>query len=74
MESWSNTSKSFTIFRMLGKKAVPTNFPLVTSTNVGISSPKYLTSSFKPFVTLVLKLKAIPSASPKLLNFNQEHL
>ena len=57
---------------MGSKKAVPTNFPPVTSSNVGISSPKYLTSSFKAFATLVLKLKAIPSASSKLLNLNQE--
>ena len=64
----------FRIFRMGSKKAVPTNFPPVTSTNVGVSSPKCLTSSFNPFATLVLKLKVITSASPKLLNLNQEHL
>ena len=65
--------RALTIFRIWGKKAVPTNFPPVTSTNVGIIFPKCLASSFNPFARLMLKLKAIPSASPKLLNLNQEH-
>ena len=33
-----------------------------------------LTFSFNAFATLVSILKAIPSASPKLLNLNQDHL
>ena len=39
-------------------------FP-VTSTNVGISPKNFLTFSFN--------LSAIPSASSKFLNLNQEH-
>ena len=45
----------------------PTCFPLANSADVGISPPKFLTFSFKPFA-----FKAIPSASPKLLNLNQD--
>ena len=36
-----------------GKKANPTNFSPVTSTNVGISPQNFLTFSFNPFATLV---------------------
>ena len=45
-----------TLFRMgAGKKPppLPTSFPPVTSTNVGISSQNVLTFSFSPFGTLV---------------------
>ena len=48
-------------------------FPL-TSTDVGISPQIFLTFSFNPFPRLVLNFKALPSASPKLLNLNQEYL
>ena len=50
-----------------GKKALPTSFSPVTSTNVGFGPQNFLTFSFNPFATLV------PSASPKLLNLNQDH-
>ena len=33
-----------------------------------------LTLSFDTFATLVQNFKAMPSASPKLLNLNQDHL
>ena len=33
----------------------------------------FLTFSFDPFVTLVQNFKFVPSASPKLLNLNQDH-
>ena len=36
-----------------GAKKPPISFSPVTSTNVGISPPKFLTFSFKPFATLV---------------------
>ena len=58
---------------MGGKKAPPTSFSPVTSTNVGISYQNFLTFSFNLFVKLVQNFKAIPSASPKLLNLNQDH-
>ena len=48
-------------------------FPSVTYTNIGISQQNILTFSFNPFATLVQNFKAIPSASPKLLNLNQDH-
>ena len=41
----------------MGKKASPTSFSPVTSTNVGISPQNFLTFS----------------ANPKLLNLNQDH-
>ena len=54
-----------------GQKDPPTSFFPVTSTNVGISPPKFSDLySFNPFATLVLNFKAIPNASPKLLNLN----
>ena len=56
-----------------GQKGPSTSFSPVTSTNVGISPQNFLTFSFNPFVTRVWNFKAIPSASPKLLNLNQEH-
>ena len=36
-----------------GKAPPPTNFSSVNSTKVGISPPKCVTFSFKPFVLLV---------------------
>ena len=49
-----------TLFRMErggwgggGKKAPPTSFSSVTSTNIGISPQNFLTFSFNPFATLV---------------------
>ena len=56
-----------------GKKAPPTSFPPVTSTNVGFGSKNVLTFSFNPSATLVQNLKFVPSVSPKLLNLNQDH-
>ena len=55
-----------------GKKA-PTSFSPVTSTNVGFGPQNVLTFSFNPFATLVENLKFVPSASPKLLNLNEDH-
>ena len=52
---------------------LPTSFSPVTSTNVGLRSQNFLTFSFDPFVTLVQNFKFVPSASPKLLNLNQDH-
>ena len=65
-----------TLFRMGGwgvKKAPPTSFPPVTSTNVGFGPKNFLTFSFNPFATLVQNFKFVPSACPKLLNLNQDH-
>ena len=58
---------------MEGKKAPPTSFSPVTSTNVGIRPQYFLTFSFDPFATLMLNFKFVPSVSPKLLNLNQDH-
>ena len=55
------------------KKASPTGFSHVTSSNVGIGPLNFLTFSFNPFATLVQNFKFLPSASPKLLNLNQDH-
>ena len=58
-----------------GKKVpLPTSFSSVTSTNVGFGPKNFLTFSFNPFATLVQNFKFVPSASPKLLNLNQDHL
>ena len=54
-------------------KRPPTSYSPVTSTNVVISFQNFLTFSFNPFATLVSNFKAISSASPKLLNLNQDH-
>ena len=54
------------------KSPPPTSFSPVTSTNVRFGPPKFLTFSFNPFATLVQNFKFAPSASPKLLNLNQD--
>ena len=59
---------NFNSIQVAAKKAPPTSFSPVTSTNVA-SSPQ----NFHPFATLVYNFKAIPGASPKLLNLNQDH-
>ena len=63
------------LFRMGGgaKKPPPTSFSPVTSTNVGFGPQNFLTFSFNLFATLVQNFKFVPSASPKLLNLNQDH-
>ena len=57
----------------LGAKRPPTSFSPVTSTNVEFGPQNFLTFSFNPFATLVQNFKFVPSASPKLLNLNQDH-
>ena len=56
-----------------GQKGPPTSFSSVTSTNVGFGPQNFLTFSFNPFSTQVQNFKFVPSASPKLLNLNQDH-
>ena len=51
----------------------PTSFSPVTSTNVRFGPQNFLNFSFNPFATLVHNFTFVPSASPKLLNLNQEH-
>ena len=54
-KNWSSWSKAIlTLFRMGGggKKAPPTSFSPVTSTNVGFGPQNFLTFSFNPFATL----------------------
>ena len=51
-----------------------TRFFAVTSTNIGIIPQNFLTFSFNPFAKVVLSFRAIPRASHKLLNLNQDHL
>ena len=60
-------------FREICKKAPPTSFSPVTSTNIGFGPQNFLAFSFNTFATLVQNLKFVPSASPKLLNLNQDH-
>ena len=55
------------------KKAPPTNFSPVTSTNVEFGPQNFLAFSFNAFATLVQNFKFVPSANPKLLNLNQDH-
>ena len=61
-----------TFLRKGDKKVLLSIFFPVASTNVGICL-NFLTFSFNRFTTLVKKIKAIPSANPKLLNLNQAH-
>ena len=56
-----------------GQKSPSTRFSAVTSTNAGISPQNSLTFSFNPFDSLVLNLKFVPTASPKLLNLSQDN-
>ena len=56
-----------------GQKGPPTSFSPVTSKNVGFGPQNLLTFSLNPFATLVQNVKFVPSASPKLLNLNQDH-
>ena len=56
----------------VGQKGPPTSFTPVTFTNVGFGPQNFMTFSFNPFVTLVHSFKFVASASPKLLNFNQD--
>ena len=56
-----------------GQKGPPTSFSPVTSTTAGFGPQNFLTFSFNPFATLVQNFKFVSSASPKLLNLNQDH-
>ena len=56
-----------------GGKMPPTRFSHVTSTNVGFGPQNFLTFSFNPFSPLVQNFRFVSSASPKLLNLNQDH-
>ena len=51
----------------------PTRFSPVTSANVGFGPQNLLTFCFNSFATLVQNFKFVSSASPKLLNLNQDH-
>ena len=53
-----------------GAKRPPTSFSPVTSTNVRFSPQNF---SFNAFARLVQNFKFVRSASPKLLNLNQDH-
>ena len=66
---------SLTLFRMGGRrsKRPPTSFSPITTTNARISQQEFLTFGFNPFATLMQNMKAIPSASPKLLNLEQDN-
>lgn len=55
------------------KKTHPTRFSPVISPKVWIRSQNYLTCSYILFTTLLLKLKAVPGPSTKLLNLTQDH-
>ena len=55
------------------QKGSRTSFFPVNSTNVRISPQNFMTFNFSPFATLVQNFKFVPSASPKLLNLNQDH-
>ena len=57
-----------TLFRVGGaKKIPPISFSPITSTNVGISPPKFLTFSFNLLTIAMSNFKAISTATPKLL-------
>ena len=49
-----------------------TSFSPVTSTNVRFGPQNFLTFSFNPFATLVQDFKFLTSASPNLLNLNED--
>ena len=45
-----------------------------TSTYLRLTQNIFLIFSFNPFTALVKNFKVIPSASPKLLNLNQDYI
>ena len=51
----------------------PTSFSPVTSTNRVPNPQNFLAFSFNPFATMVKNCRVISSASPKLLNLNEDH-
>ena len=55
------------------QKGPPTSFSPVTSTNIGIRPQIFLTFSFNRFGRLLQNFKSVASASPRLLNLNQDH-
>ena len=65
--------KSLDFTKAETKKAPLTSFSPVTSTDVGFGPQNFLTFSFNLFTRLVQNIKFVPSASPKLLNLNQDH-
>ena len=54
-------------------KRPPTSFSPINSTTVEINPQNFLNFSFNSFVKMVQNFKAISSASPKLLNLNQDY-
>ena len=75
---WHPIYRGLIFFKIESKKAnprppLPTSFSHATSTNVAISPQNFLTFTFNHFFKLVWNFKFIPSASPKLLNLNQDH-
>ena len=56
-----------------GYQKMSTNFSPAISRNVGISPQNCVIFSFEPFAILLKDFNAVPSASPKLLNLNQDH-
>ena len=55
------------------KRSPRTSFSPLTSTNVRCDPQNFLAFNSNPFATLVQNFKFVTSASPKLLNLNQDH-
>ena len=51
----------------------PTSFSSVTSTDRVPNPQNFLAFSFNPFATMAKNCRVISSASPKLLNLNEDH-
>ena len=68
LQIWSYLLKKFLIENFIFCAVSP-----VTSSNLAISPQNFLAFSLHPFATLVQSFKATSSASPKLMNWNQEH-
>ena len=73
VQSWFATHRKKLEEMDFVEKGSPASFSPGTSRNVRISSRNFLTFSFNPFATQVWNFKFVPSASPKLLNLNQDH-
>ena len=78
LQMHDNLELSLTLFRIgRGAKSPPppppTSFSAVTSTNVGFGPKTFLNFSCNTFSTLVRNFKFLLSASPKLLNLDQDH-
>ena len=70
-KAWKNGLENLKNPNVFIEYSFPCNFYKCRN---GIRPKNFLTFNFNSFATLVSNFKAIPNASPKLLNLNQKHI